>query len=48
MGGARIYVVDDCCPEGTADLVERECHDKRVSVLRHDANKGVGGAMVTG
>ena len=44
----RIYVVDDCCPEGTADLVERECHDQRVSVLRHDANKGVGGAMVTG
>jgi glycosyltransferase involved in cell wall biosynthesis len=44
----RIYVVDDCCPEGTADLVERDCADPRIVILRHAENKGVGGAMVTG
>jgi glycosyltransferase involved in cell wall biosynthesis len=43
-----IYVVDDLCPEGTADLVERGCADPRVTVVRHDENVGVGGAMVTG
>jgi glycosyltransferase involved in cell wall biosynthesis len=43
-----IYVVDDCCPEGSADLVERQCRDRRVVVLRHAANRGVGGAMITG
>lgn len=45
---ARIYVVDDACPEGTAAVVERECRDPRVSVLRHAQNQGVGGATVTG
>lgn len=44
----RVYVVDDACPEGTGDLVERRCTDPRVAVLRHPVNLGVGGAMVTG
>jgi glycosyltransferase involved in cell wall biosynthesis len=44
----RIYVVDDACPEHTADVVERECTDPRVVVLRHAENLGVGGAVVTG
>jgi dolichol-phosphate mannosyltransferase len=44
----RIFVVDDACPEHTGDLVERECSDARVAVLRHPENRGVGGAMVTG
>jgi len=44
----RIYVVDDCCPEKTGELVERECRDARVRVLRHDRNRGVGAAMTTG
>ena len=44
----RIFVVDDACPERTADVVERECTDARVVVLRHPENRGVGGAMVTG
>jgi glycosyltransferase involved in cell wall biosynthesis len=43
-----IYVVDDCCPESTADLVEQGCSDPRVVVLRHGENQGVGGAMATG
>ncbi|MBP5858649.1 glycosyltransferase family 2 protein [Marivibrio halodurans] len=44
----RIYCVDDGCPDGTGDLVERECADPRVTVLRHARNRGVGGAMATG
>lgn len=43
-----IYVVDDACPDGTGTLVERQCKDKRVRVIRHERNKGVGGATVTG
>jgi dolichol-phosphate mannosyltransferase len=44
----RIYVVDDCCPEGTGELVTRTCSDSRVRVIRHDYNQGVGGAVITG
>jgi len=44
----RIYVVDDACPDGSGDKVERECRDPRVTVLRHSVNRGVGGAVMTG
>jgi len=44
----RIYCVDDCCPAGAGDLVEREATDPRVTVLRHTRNQGVGGAVRTG
>lgn len=43
-----IYCVDDACPQGSGDLIERECRDRRVSVLRHSSNLGVGGAVMTG
>lgn len=45
---ARIYAVDDCCPEKTGNLIEAQCTDPRVVVLRHQENQGVGGAMITG
>lgn len=45
---SRIYCVDDACPDGSGDLVEQECRDPRVTVLRHAVNQGVGGAMLTG
>jgi dolichol-phosphate mannosyltransferase len=45
---SRIYVVDDACPEGTGDLVEKSLVDDRVRVLRHERNLGVGAAVVTG
>ena len=45
---AAIYVVDDCCPEGTGALVEETVSDPRVQVLYHRENQGVGGATVTG
>lgn len=44
----RIYVVDDACPEGTGDLVEAQCTDPRVTVVRNPSNLGVGGAVLNG
>lgn len=43
-----IVVVDDCCPEHTGTLVERECADPRVDVVRLQKNQGVGGAVLAG
>lgn len=43
-----IYVIDDCCPENSGDFVRANCFDKRVSVIRHESNFGVGGAVLTG
>ena len=43
-----IYVVDDACPENTGDLVESECRDPRVQVVRNPVNQGVGGATIAG
>jgi dolichol-phosphate mannosyltransferase len=44
----RIYVVDDCCPEGSGGLVRQSCRDPRVTVIAHDRNQGVGGAVMSG
>jgi dolichol-phosphate mannosyltransferase len=44
----KIYVVDDKCPELSGEFVKTYCKDKRVKVLFHEENQGVGGAMVTG
>ncbi len=44
----RIYVVDDHCPQHSGLLVETHCRDRRVRVLRHAHNQGVGGAVMTG
>lgn len=45
---ARIYVIDDHCPDHSGQLVEEKCNDPRVRVLYHRENKGVGGATMTG
>lgn len=45
---AVIFVVDDACPEDSGRFVEENCSDPRVRVIRHDVNRGVGGAMITG
>lgn len=44
----QIFVVDDACPQKTGVHVEEHCRDPRVRVLRHDRNRGVGGAVMTG
>lgn len=45
----HIIVVDDASPDSTAELVtEAAKKDKRISLIRHSSNIGVGGAMITG
>ena len=45
---AMIFVVDDACPDGSGAFVGEQCRDARVRVIRHEVNRGVGGAMMTG
>lgn len=43
----KVYVVDDASSDATGDRA-RELDDPRVEVIRHERNKGVGAAIVTG
>ena len=45
---SKIFVIDDCCPEGSGKFVLENCKDQRVEVIFHDENLGVGGAVITG
>ena len=45
---SRIYLVDDCCPEGSGQLVLDQSLDPRIEVIFHEHNQGVGGAVMTG
>lgn len=45
---ARIYAVDDCCPDGSGEFIRTKCDDLRVVVLRNPENLGVGGAVIAG
>lgn len=42
----HIVIVDDCSPDGTSEAV-RAVNDPRVTLIRHEVNKGVGGAIIT-
>jgi glycosyltransferase involved in cell wall biosynthesis len=45
----HIIVVDDASPDNTSELVQaRANRDRRIVLVRHEANHGVGAAMVTG
>lgn len=44
----RIYIVDDCCPDNSGKYVEENCKDPRITILFHDQNQGVGGAVISG
>ncbi len=45
----NIIVVDDASPDHTSDLVAALVkRDRRVVLIRHERNQGVGGAMVSG
>lgn len=44
----KIYVIDDKCPEGSGDYVLKCTNDARISVIFHQQNMGVGGAVITG
>ncbi len=42
----HIVVVDDCSPDDTSGAA-RAADDGRVTLIRHEVNKGVGGAIIT-
>jgi len=45
----HIIVVDDASPDHTSELVEALAkRDRRIVLIRHEQNQGVGGAMLTG
>ncbi|NTW12649.1 MAG: glycosyltransferase family 2 protein, partial [Anaerolineales bacterium] len=45
----HVIVVDDASPDSTSELVgEFAEKDRRVILIRHEQNQGVGGAMITG
>ena len=45
----HIVVVDDASPDSTRDLVTASAKiDRRILLMRHPSNLGVGGAMITG
>ncbi len=44
----RIFCVDDGCPDETGRLVESNCTDPRVRVIRNPDNGGVGSAVILG
>jgi glycosyltransferase involved in cell wall biosynthesis len=44
-----VIVVEDASPDSTADLVAAAAKkDRRIRLIRHPNNKGVGGAMISG
>jgi glycosyltransferase involved in cell wall biosynthesis len=43
----HIVIVDDCSPDATSEVVRTHA-DPRVTLIRHEVNKGVGGAIITG
>ena len=43
----HIVIVDDCSPDNTSGAVEA-LGDPRVTLIRHEVNQGVGGAILTG
>lgn len=45
---SMIFAVDDACPENSGQFIESHCQDSRLTVLYHEGNKGVGGAVMTG
>ncbi len=45
----EIICVDDCSPDNSYKIVEKHCkQDKRVKLIRHEKNLGLGGARNTG
>ncbi|AIN18723.1 glycosyltransferase [Yersinia kristensenii] len=44
----KIYVVDDCCPDGSGNFVKENNTDDRVTILYNNINLGVGGAVMNG
>lgn len=44
----KIYIVDDCCPDGSGGFVFESCDDQRIHIIKNENNMGVGGAVIAG
>jgi len=44
----HVIVVDDACPENSSEHLRKQNLAREVTIIRHEANLGVGGAMKTG
>ena len=44
----KVVVVDDACPENSSDILKLSNPPKKVKILVHEINQGVGGATITG
>ena len=45
----EVIIVDDCSTDGTSDVLRRLAEtDSRITLIRHETNKGKGGALRTG
>lgn len=44
----EIICVDDCCTDGTSDVLDRLASDGRIRLFKHGANAGKGAAVRTG
>lgn len=44
----KIYIVDDCCPEGSGRYAASVVLDSRIKLLINKHNLGVGGAVING
>ena len=45
----KIYVVDDESKDQTQDIIQKHSSlDPRIYIIRHERNKGVGGAVISG
>jgi len=45
----HVVVIDDCSTDKTADVIaDYAAQNKRIDLIRHEKNQGVGGAMVSG
>ncbi|UUX91814.1 glycosyltransferase family 2 protein [Methanoplanus endosymbiosus] len=45
----RIYVVDDCSTDNTAECIDESAQkDSRILNIRHETNSGVGASIITG
>ena len=45
---STIILVDDACPQKTADYVKENCLDPRLVIIKNSVNLGVGGAVKAG
>lgn len=43
-----VIAVDDCCPEKSGEFLRKVHAEPKVTIVFHEQNQGVGGAMITG